>query len=119
VQLPCCLVQIHWPDRYVPLFGAPAYDAANERQGDISFEEQLKGLERVITAGKVGHCLNFWHSWEGLAGVWHYYDLHVVRSSGALCRWLMTECGSAAWRFAQQPAAVSYKTCKLAVAACS
>jgi aryl-alcohol dehydrogenase-like predicted oxidoreductase len=50
----CCPVQIHWPDRYVPLFGAPAYDIANERQGDIPFEEQLRGLEKVVKAGKVG-----------------------------------------------------------------
>lgn len=48
------VLQIHWPDRYVPLFGAPAYDVANERKDDISFEEQLKGLEKVVKAGKVG-----------------------------------------------------------------
>ncbi len=35
--------------------GAPAYDAANEREGDIPFEEQLRGLERVVKAGKVRH----------------------------------------------------------------
>lgn len=44
--------QIHWPDRYVPLFGAAAYDPVNERE-DISFEEQLRALEKVIKAGKV------------------------------------------------------------------
>jgi aryl-alcohol dehydrogenase-like predicted oxidoreductase len=47
------LLQIHWPDRYVPLFGAPAYDIANEREGDIPFDEQLRGLEEVVKAGKV------------------------------------------------------------------
>jgi aryl-alcohol dehydrogenase-like predicted oxidoreductase len=47
------LLQIHWPDRYVPLFGAQPYDQANEREGDIAFEEQLRGLERVVKAGKV------------------------------------------------------------------
>lgn len=46
-------MQIHWPDRYVPLFGAPAYDVANERPDDIPFEEQLRGLETVVKAGKV------------------------------------------------------------------
>ena len=46
------LAQIHWPDRYVPLFGAGAYDKANERE-DIPFEEQLRGLEAVVKAGKV------------------------------------------------------------------
>eukprot|EP00884_Botryococcus_braunii_P006093 jgi/Botrbrau1/15485/Bobra.43_2s0105.1 len=47
------LLQIHWPDRYVPLFGAGSYNQANERDGDISFEEQLRGLDNVIKAGKV------------------------------------------------------------------
>jgi len=47
------LLQVHWPDRYVPLFGGAAYDVNSEREGDISFEEQLKGLETVIKQGKV------------------------------------------------------------------
>ncbi|PSC73609.1 aldo-keto reductase-like [Micractinium conductrix] len=49
------LLQIHWPDRYVPLFGAGGYDIANEREGDVPFEEQLRGMERVVMAGKVRH----------------------------------------------------------------
>lgn len=49
--------QIHWPDRYVPLFGAASYDVANEREGDMAFEEQLKGMEQVVKAGKVGDLL--------------------------------------------------------------
>lgn len=44
--------QIHWPDRYVPLFGASGYDVANERE-EVPFEEQLRGMEAVIKAGKV------------------------------------------------------------------
>lgn len=44
--------QVHWPDRYVPLFGAGAYDIANERE-DIPFEEQLRALDNVVKAGKV------------------------------------------------------------------
>lgn len=47
------LLQVHWPDRYVPLFGGAAYDVGAEREGDIPFEEQLKGLETVIKQGKV------------------------------------------------------------------
>ncbi len=50
-----CLWQIHWPDRYVPLFGAAAYDPVNERE-DVPFEEQLKALEKVVKAGKVKLC---------------------------------------------------------------
>lgn len=47
------LLQIHWPDRYVPLFGAAVYDPKEERDDDIPFEEQLKALEKVVKAGKV------------------------------------------------------------------
>ncbi|CAL5225561.1 g8398 [Coccomyxa viridis] len=48
------LLQVHWPDRYVPLFGAGAYDIANERE-DIPFEEQLQALDKVVKSGKVRH----------------------------------------------------------------
>ncbi len=41
------------PDRYVSLFGSGPYDASNERPDDIPFEEQLRGLQKVIDAGKV------------------------------------------------------------------
>lgn len=37
----------------MPLFGAAAYDPANERPDDVPIEEQLRGLEAVIKAGKV------------------------------------------------------------------
>ena len=47
------LLQVHWPDRYVPLFGAAHYNIEEEREGDIPFEEQLKALQKVIDAGKV------------------------------------------------------------------
>ncbi|DBB14578.1 hypothetical protein WJX82_001899 [Trebouxia sp. C0006] len=49
------LLQIHWPDRYLPLFGSGIYDPQKEREGDVSYEEQLRGLENVIEAGKVRH----------------------------------------------------------------
>lgn len=47
------LLQIHWPDRYVPLFGGAAYDPSLERPDPVPFEEQLQGLEEVVRAGKV------------------------------------------------------------------
>ncbi|KAG5185402.1 NADP-dependent oxidoreductase domain-containing protein [Tribonema minus] len=47
------LLQVHWPDRYVPLFGGGIYDYEQERSDDIPFEEQLQALEEVIKAGKV------------------------------------------------------------------
>jgi hypothetical protein len=37
----------------VSLFGGGAYDIANEREGDMPFDEQLQGLEEVVKAGKV------------------------------------------------------------------
>lgn len=46
-------VQLHWPDRYVPLFGQGAYDPEKERD-EVPFEEQLQGIDDVIRAGKVG-----------------------------------------------------------------
>lgn len=47
------LLQIHWPDRYVQLFGEAMYDINQHRPNDVPFEEQLRGLENVIKAGKV------------------------------------------------------------------
>eukprot|EP01024_Parvocaulis_polyphysoides_P009071 TRINITY_DN1276_c0_g1_i4.p1 TRINITY_DN1276_c0_g1~~TRINITY_DN1276_c0_g1_i4.p1 ORF type:complete len:389 (-),score=44.36 TRINITY_DN1276_c0_g1_i4:237-1403(-) len=46
------LLQIHWPDRYVSLFGSSSYDISKEREF-IPFEAQLEGLKAVIDAGKV------------------------------------------------------------------
>jgi aryl-alcohol dehydrogenase-like predicted oxidoreductase len=48
------LVQIHWPDRYVPLFGGAAYDQSLEREF-YSFEEQLRAFDDLIKQGKVRH----------------------------------------------------------------
>jgi len=47
------LLQIHWPDRYVPLFGSAGYDIHQVRPDSVPFEEQLKGLQKVVDAGKV------------------------------------------------------------------
>eukprot|EP00195_Chlamydomonas_chlamydogama_P008782 CAMPEP_0202895972 /NCGR_PEP_ID=MMETSP1392-20130828/5060_1 /ASSEMBLY_ACC=CAM_ASM_000868 /TAXON_ID=225041 /ORGANISM="Chlamydomonas chlamydogama, Strain SAG 11-48b" /LENGTH=332 /DNA_ID=CAMNT_0049581173 /DNA_START=217 /DNA_END=1215 /DNA_ORIENTATION=- len=47
------LLQIHWPDRYVPLFGSAPYDIKLERPGDVPFEEQLRALQEVVRVGKV------------------------------------------------------------------
>ncbi len=46
------LYQLHWPDRYVPLFGAPDYDPSQERPS-IPIEEQLQVLGEFVAAGKV------------------------------------------------------------------
>lgn len=42
----------HRPDRYVPLFGAAAYDYANEYDA-TPFEEQLEAMAELIKQGKV------------------------------------------------------------------
>jgi len=46
------LYQIHWPDRYVPLFGAPDYDPSQERD-TVPIVEQLEVFADLITAGKI------------------------------------------------------------------
>jgi aryl-alcohol dehydrogenase (NADP+) len=46
------LYQIHWPDRYVPLFGPCVYDPKNERE-TIPIAEQLTVFAELIQAGKI------------------------------------------------------------------
>ncbi|PSF37851.1 NADP(H)-dependent aldo-keto reductase [Aphanothece hegewaldii CCALA 016] len=46
------LYQIHWPDRYVPLFGSPDYDVTQERE-TTPFLEQLEIFADLIKAGKI------------------------------------------------------------------
>jgi len=46
------LYQIHWPDRYVPMFGATGYDIAKEHD-TVPIAEQLHALGDLVAAGKV------------------------------------------------------------------
>ncbi|XP_077252874.1 uncharacterized protein LOC143892267 [Tasmannia lanceolata] len=46
------LLQIHWPDRYVALFGEFLYDPSKWRPS-VPFMEQLKALQELIDEGKV------------------------------------------------------------------
>lgn len=48
------LYQIHWPDRYVPMFGATGYDASQEHE-TTPIAEQLQALAELIKAGKIRH----------------------------------------------------------------
>ncbi len=48
------LYQIHWPDRYVPMFGATSYDVTQERDS-TPVAEQLQVLAELVKAGKVRH----------------------------------------------------------------
>lgn len=47
------LLQIHWPDRYVPLFGGGSYNASLEREDTVSFEAQLLALHDLVRDGLV------------------------------------------------------------------
>lgn len=46
------LYQIHWPDRYVPLFGQTEFDQRQERD-TIPIAEQLEVFAELIQAGKI------------------------------------------------------------------
>lgn len=46
------LYQIHWPDRYVPLFGGEKYDPKNDRE-TVSIQEQLTVFSELVAAGKI------------------------------------------------------------------
>ncbi len=48
------LYQIHWPDRYVPMFGESSYDASRERE-TIPIRAQLETLAGFVREGKVRH----------------------------------------------------------------
>ncbi|XP_027345069.1 uncharacterized protein LOC113857412 [Abrus precatorius] len=46
------LYQIHWPDRYVPMFGETKYDPVRQ-YSSISIDEQLEALGTAVKAGKI------------------------------------------------------------------
>ncbi|MFM7437023.1 MAG: aldo/keto reductase, partial [Snowella sp.] len=46
------LYQIHWPDRYVPLFGEEDYNPVRERE-TVAIAEQLEAFSHLIKAGKI------------------------------------------------------------------
>ncbi|MBK9160696.1 MAG: NADP(H)-dependent aldo-keto reductase [Nitrosomonadales bacterium] len=48
------LYQIHWPDRYVPMFGGTSYDIAQEHDS-TPIIGQLQVLAELVRAGKVRH----------------------------------------------------------------
>jgi aryl-alcohol dehydrogenase-like predicted oxidoreductase len=48
------LYQIHWPERYVPAFGAIYFDPAKDRS-ETPIHDQLETLGRLVREGKVRH----------------------------------------------------------------
>ena len=47
------LYQIHWPERYTPLFGEWQFDPSKDRPEATPILEQLAALDRIVRAGKV------------------------------------------------------------------
>eukprot|EP00741_Cyanophora_paradoxa_P008686 tig00001368_g8409.t1 len=48
------LIQLHWPDRYVPLWGTSRYNPEQERPS-VPFEESVAALGELIKEGKIRH----------------------------------------------------------------
>jgi aryl-alcohol dehydrogenase-like predicted oxidoreductase len=48
------LYQIHWPDRYVPMFGSTSYDVSQWHE-TIAIAEQLQALDELVKLGKIRH----------------------------------------------------------------
>eukprot|EP00250_Pteridium_aquilinum_P007904 c17524_g1_i1 orf=160-1245(+) len=48
------LYQLHWPDRYVPMFGEVDYDPSY-KYSSVPIEEQLEALSSAVSSGKVRH----------------------------------------------------------------
>ena len=42
------LLQIHWPDRYVPMMGSRAYDCGKERDDAVPFDEQARAMGELV-----------------------------------------------------------------------
>lgn len=64
------LLQIHWPDRYVPIFGEYGFDQAKRRES-VPFEEQLEALQHVIDQGKVRYIGVSNETSLGVSEFWH------------------------------------------------
>jgi aryl-alcohol dehydrogenase-like predicted oxidoreductase len=47
------LYQLHWPDRYVPLWGSRQYDPMQERLDAIPIKETAKALKQLLDGGKI------------------------------------------------------------------
>jgi len=47
------LYQVHWPDRYVPIFGNTQYDPSKERPDSIPIRETAAVMKELLDAGKI------------------------------------------------------------------
>ena len=44
---------IHWPDRYVPMFGEALYDSRRRLHYSVPLEEQMEAMQTLVYQGKV------------------------------------------------------------------
>ncbi|XP_042987840.1 protein tas-like isoform X5 [Carya illinoinensis] len=68
------LYQIHWPDRYVPMFGETEYDPIRQFSS-VGIEEQLDALGRAVDAGKNSYSLLCRTFDSGMAECCHHESL--------------------------------------------
>jgi len=47
------LYQLHWPERYTPVFGELSYKRASERADAVTIEEQVAAIGELIKSGKI------------------------------------------------------------------
>eukprot|EP00522_Entomoneis_paludosa_P018088 CAMPEP_0172443206 /NCGR_PEP_ID=MMETSP1065-20121228/3508_1 /TAXON_ID=265537 /ORGANISM="Amphiprora paludosa, Strain CCMP125" /LENGTH=417 /DNA_ID=CAMNT_0013193359 /DNA_START=24 /DNA_END=1277 /DNA_ORIENTATION=+ len=47
------LYQVHWPDRYIPVFGQTFFDQSKKRDDAIAIEETASALRDLIEEGKI------------------------------------------------------------------
>ena len=74
------VLQLHWPDRYVSLFGGVPYERTSEREDDVSFEEQAECMYRLIKSGNVRY---FGTSNETTFGVCEFGALAKYKKEGS------------------------------------
>lgn len=49
------LLQIQWPDRYLPISGSETYNFKLERNDSVPIFDQIKVMDELIKAGKIRH----------------------------------------------------------------
>ncbi|KAG2442328.1 hypothetical protein HXX76_002414 [Chlamydomonas incerta] len=90
------LYQIHWPDRYVPMFGDSEYDPCAAYDGAVPLEEQLEALGRAVEQGKNAYsltCRTF--DSGGLAEVCHLEGVALLAYSPLAMGLLTVRLGAA------------------------
>ena len=98
LQVDCIdIYQVHWPDRYVPMFGETLYDASR-RYASVSLEEQMDAVGSLVEEGKVRRVgLSNETFWRGLTkccnlhaaggGEQRYPRIHYLQNAyNLLCR---------------------------------